>query len=185
MIKSRSRHFNEGRACDAVLRLIEIRRGGIRRNVRFPERENHQFPVDLVCDVNGQVIAIEHTGTEPFEGHVKLHAEAPRRVQPLVDAVVTKLPPDEDFYLDVPLAEWGRLSGREFDSVCKALAEWIVEAAPNTPIADLGKRIPTTGAAVQFGTRAETTIPICSPTSEASTSTPKSASRGPFSPLPQ
>jgi len=146
--KTRVRHFDEGRACDAVLRLLEHRRGGKRQNLRFPEREAHAFPVDLVCELSGAVIALEHTGTEPFEGHVKLHAEATRRVQPLLDAVASKLPSEEDFYLEVPLAEWGRIAGKEFDRVCRALAEWIVKSAPTVPIAQFGRRIPTPGATI-------------------------------------
>jgi hypothetical protein len=70
-------------------------------------------------------------------------------VQPLVDAVASKLPPDEDFYLDVPLADWVRLSGKEFARACRALSEWIVKIAHTLPIAELGKRIPTPGAIVQ------------------------------------
>ena len=68
-----------------------------------------------MCDIGGRSIALEHTGTEPFEGHVKLQAEAQRRVQPLVDSVASKLPADEDFYLEVSLSEWGKPSGKELD----------------------------------------------------------------------
>lgn len=145
---SKTKHFNEGLACDAVLRLVEHQRRVKRQKLRFPEREGHEFPVDLVCEMGGIVIALEHTGTEPFEGHVKLQAEAQRRVQPLVDAVAPRLPPDEDFYLDVPLAEWSRLTGKEFDRVCRALSEWIVQAALTVPIAETGRRIPSPGVVV-------------------------------------
>lgn len=147
--KTKVRYFNEGRACDAVLRLLEHDRKVKRENLRFPEREGHGFPVDLVCDLGGSAIALEHTGTEPFEGHVKLHAEAKHRVQPLVDAVASKLPLDEDFYLDVPLADWGQLAGKEFARVCRALADWVVRASPTVPIVELGRRIPGPGATVQ------------------------------------
>jgi hypothetical protein len=104
MRKIRVRHFQEGRACDAVLRLLEYQTGDKRQNLRFPEREGHKFPVDLVCELNGVLVALEHTGTEPFEGHVKLQAEAGRRGRPLVDAVASRLPPDQDFDLEVPHA---------------------------------------------------------------------------------
>lgn len=148
MSKTDVRHFNEGRACDAALRFLEYQRGAKRCNMRFPERDAHKFPIDLICDLNSEVIALEHTGTEPFEGHVKLHAESARRVQPLVDAVASRLPPDEDFYLDVPLAEWGRLAGKEFDRVWRAPVDWVVQCADSVPFAPLGKRIATSGAIV-------------------------------------
>jgi hypothetical protein len=54
--------FNEGRACDAVVRLLEKRGGAVRQHVRWPERECHAAPVDLVCNVGPKLFAIEHTG---------------------------------------------------------------------------------------------------------------------------
>ena len=119
-----------------------------RQNLRFPEREHHEFRVELVCQLGESVVALEHTGTEPFEGHVKLQAEAKRRVQPLVDEVIPKLPADEDFYLEVSLMEWGKLSGKELDRVHRVLAEWISTSAQTVPIAKFGRIIRGPGAIV-------------------------------------
>ena len=43
--------FNEGKACDAILRRLEAREVRARRNVRFPERDQHLAPVELVCEI--------------------------------------------------------------------------------------------------------------------------------------
>ena len=142
---NKARYFQEGRACDAVARLLESRRGATRANLRFPERSGHQYRVDLVFDLGSDVIAFEHTGTEPFEGHVKLQAEAERRIKPLVNAVAPRLPPDEDFYLDIPLAGWAALAGKEFERVSGLLSEWMIRIARTLPIAEAGRRIPGPG----------------------------------------
>lgn len=131
-----------------MLRLLESQRGAVRQNLRFPERGGHRYPVDLVCDLGDDVIALEHTGTEPFEGHVKLQAEAERRVKPLVDAVASRLPPDEDFDLEIPLSDWAPLAGKQLDRVSGLLVEWMVRAAPTLPIAEVGRRIPSPGVLV-------------------------------------
>jgi len=39
--------FNEGKACDAIIRHLETREGGLRQDVRSPERAGHRAPVEL------------------------------------------------------------------------------------------------------------------------------------------
>ena len=75
--------FNEGRACDAIVRLLEKREGAVRQHLRWPERERHAAPVDLVCNIGAKLFAIEHTGIEPFAGHMQLEAEAETHFQPI------------------------------------------------------------------------------------------------------
>ena len=54
--------FNEGKACDAILRRLEAREGKTRRDVRFPEREGYSAPIELVCEIGDELYALEHTG---------------------------------------------------------------------------------------------------------------------------
>jgi hypothetical protein len=54
--------YNEGKVCDAVIRILEARGGKVRQNVRLPERERHAAPIELVCDIGDQLFAFEHTG---------------------------------------------------------------------------------------------------------------------------
>ncbi|MFZ1961406.1 MAG: hypothetical protein WAU63_09185 [Methylovirgula sp.] len=70
--------FNEGKACDAVIHVLEAREGEMRQDVRFPERERHTAPIELTCRIGGQLFALEHTGIEPFAGHMQMEAEAER-----------------------------------------------------------------------------------------------------------
>jgi len=67
--------FNEGKACDGVLRRLEKREGATRANGRWPEREHHAAPVEFVCSIGARTFAVEHTGIEPFEGFMRLQNE--------------------------------------------------------------------------------------------------------------
>jgi hypothetical protein len=87
--------FNEGKACDAVIQRIETREGAARRNLRSPERERHPAPVELVCEIGARLFAFEHTGIEPFVGHMQLEAEAMTHFKPIEAMVAGKLPPNE------------------------------------------------------------------------------------------
>jgi hypothetical protein len=136
-----SLRFNEGQACDAVLRFLEARDGAQRQAVFFPERERHEYPVELACRINGQLYALEHTGIEPFTGHVQVDAEAKRRIQPLVDRVTARLPQTEEFELQVPIDGLNVLRGRQLDAVHDRLAEWIERIAPTLPIAPIGRYV--------------------------------------------
>ncbi len=68
--------FNEGKACDAIIRHLETREGGLRQDVRSPERAGHRAPVELTCMIGAHRFAFEHTGIEPFEGQIKLETQA-------------------------------------------------------------------------------------------------------------
>ena len=56
--------FHEGKACDAIIRHLEIREGAARTGLLFPEAERHQAPVEVVCTIGRHLFAVEHTGIE-------------------------------------------------------------------------------------------------------------------------
>jgi hypothetical protein len=68
--------FHEGKACDAVIRVLEARERGNRRDVRSREKDGDPAPIELTCRIGDRPFAFEHTGIEPFAGHVKFEAEA-------------------------------------------------------------------------------------------------------------
>jgi hypothetical protein len=155
--------FNEGRACDAALRFLEARDGAQRQAVRFPERERHEYPVELACHINGQLYALEHTGIEPFTGHLQVDAEAKRRIQPLVERVAARLPQTEEFELQVPVDGLTVLRGKQLDAVHDTLAEWIERIAPTLPVAPIGRYIQTPAVmvpGVPFPVRLHRVTPI-------------------------
>jgi hypothetical protein len=69
-------NYNAGKACDAIVRRIEAREGKSREGVRSPEKDGHENPIEVVCQIDGQLFAFEHTGVEPFAGHMEMDARA-------------------------------------------------------------------------------------------------------------
>jgi hypothetical protein len=133
--------FNEGKACDAVIRRIEVREGAQRQNLRSPERERHAAPIELVCHIGGKLFAIEHTGIEPFAGHMQLEAEAATHFKPIEAMVAGALPATEHFELHIPLKATQGLKGAAIRRIHDVLVPWIVATAPTLPIARLGRYV--------------------------------------------
>jgi hypothetical protein len=131
--------FNEGKVCDAVLRRIEAREGAARTNCRWPERENHAAPVEMVCDIGNHQFAFEHTGVEPFEGYVRLQKDALTHFRPLEDRITPSIPQSEYVELHMPLKATEGLRGKELAKVQNALAEYVLATAPTLPIAREGR----------------------------------------------
>ena len=61
---------NEGKACDAVVRLLEKWTGETREGIRHPEKDGDGPPVELRLKLGTQEYAIEHTRIEPFENQI-------------------------------------------------------------------------------------------------------------------
>lgn len=134
--------FNEGRSCDAVIRMLEAREGHPRTDVEFPERTHHSAPVELTCKINGNLFAFEHTGIEPFAGHMQLDAEAEMHIRPIEAMVAGKLPPAETFELNMPALATQGLRLKEVRAIQESLVAWIVATAPKLPIARYGDYLP-------------------------------------------
>ena len=47
--------FNEGLACEAIVRRLESRDQRVRANVRFPEKEQHAFSVEATFEIDDQL----------------------------------------------------------------------------------------------------------------------------------
>lgn len=70
--------FNQGKACDAVIRRIEMREGSRRENTKYPEKDRNTSVderIELACQIGGQLFAFEHTGIEPYQGYTELEAK--------------------------------------------------------------------------------------------------------------
>src|SRR5262249_29074094 len=80
-------NFNEGEACDAIIRRLEKSANATRRDVRFPEQKRHAFPVEAAFKIGKQLVALEHTGIEPFRGHVEMEAKSAKFYKPIEDAL--------------------------------------------------------------------------------------------------
>jgi hypothetical protein len=134
-----SLEFHEGKACDAVIRSIEARVGQVRYNLRWPEKEGSKAPVELACEIGDQLYAFEHTGIEPFEGFVKFAAQHERTHEPIRAALQGSLPPDDYFYLDIPLEALGQLKARDLAQTQAEIVAWAKAIGPSLPAAEVGR----------------------------------------------
>jgi hypothetical protein len=126
-------NFNEGKTCDAIIRRLEGRENLVRTGLRWPERERHQFPVELAFTLGNQPFALEHTGIEPFEGHVRMEAQAERLFVPITNALKDAVGREAYFELHMPL---NALAGRkqpELQAIQQAIIEWVKTTAPTVP----------------------------------------------------
>jgi hypothetical protein len=143
------KRFNEGKACDAVIRHIEARESSSRQNLRSPERRKdphlardsepsmEEAPVELTCWIGGRLFAFEHTGIEPFEGQIKLEAEA--RFKPLRDMFSGLIPKGEQYELYVPVRATLDLKKAQARSIILALSDWIRAEAPGLQLSPVGR----------------------------------------------
>jgi hypothetical protein len=123
--------FHEGKACDAILRHLEDRQGALRTNIRWPEKERHAAPVELVCSIGNQLYAVEHTGIEPFSGLLRLNNEFDHHFGPITEAISGIVPNDEVYELGLPAKALQGKKGREV--IHEALIAWIKQTAPTLP----------------------------------------------------
>ena len=131
--------FHEGKCCDAVLRWFEARLGVERAGLRSPEKEHDSAPVEITCRFGAQLYALEHTGVEPFDGHVRLQAEAERDFGPVYTGVANRLPAGDLFELHVPARAMQPLSRQERATVQAAIVGWVLRKAPSVVRSPVGR----------------------------------------------
>jgi hypothetical protein len=136
--------FNEGKACDAVVRVLEARAGQPRVDVQYPEKARHAVPIEMICKIDNVLFAFEHTGIEPFAGHLKLDAEAGKHVRPIEEMVAGKLPPADTFELHMPAGATQGMLLKDVRRIHDALVAWIIATAPTLLIARYAELLPTT-----------------------------------------
>lgn len=131
--------FNEGKACDAVIKWIERERGSVRKCVQLPEKERHAAPIEVTCRVAGELYALEHTGIEPFANQIGMGVHSSRLFKPLCEQLSQRLPRDSWFELYVPVGATEGLGSKEVKSIRQRLYDWIATTADTCPIAKPGR----------------------------------------------
>lgn len=133
------KRFNEGKACDAVVRRIESRECCTRENLRSPEQEGDAAPIELACSIGSQVFAFEHTGLEPFDGRIAI--EAKHHLEPLRTKYLGKIPHGELWDLQVPAGATLKLKEPRIREILSILDTWIAMEGPRAPLAPLGQKV--------------------------------------------
>jgi hypothetical protein len=147
--------LNEGTVCDAVIRYIEGREKAARTDVWRPE-EKENGEVELAWKLGGAQYVIEHTGIEPFEGLIRMSAEAQNHFDPITAACAGGLPLDV-FELEVPARCMQGLDRAAIRKTQAVLVDWIRETGPKLPVRRysdyIGADGPVTVAGVHFPVR--------------------------------
>lgn len=121
--------FNEGKVCEAIVRHLETREHAQREDVRSPEAGRHPDPVELAWKLGPQLFALEHTGIEPFDDHMRLEAEARRHFDPIKDAL-SGLLPAEIVEIHVPAKAMLGRKKADVAQIQTALIDWARRTAP-------------------------------------------------------
>ena len=131
--KPKALSFNEGKVCDAIVRRLEKREQLKRADLQWPEQENHKHPVELTFKLGTQLHALEHTGIEPFEGHIRMEAQTERLFAPITDALKDTLGNEALFELYLPIHALNGRKRAELATIQQAIITWVTAAAPTIP----------------------------------------------------
>lgn len=126
--------FNEGKACDAALLYLEERDRTKRRDLRFPENEGHDHPIELSCVLGNLLVAFEHTGIEPFPNHIRNGAQTRAFIAPVVERLLKTLPATEFYKLALPIDAVQQLNRLEAPLIQERLINWIEDIASKQPL---------------------------------------------------
>jgi hypothetical protein len=147
--------FNEGKACEAIIRHVEARAKAQRANVALHDAHpKADRRIELTFEVGATLYAMEHTGIEPFPDFMRMNGDAKRLYEPIVQAVSGALPPHEMIELHMPVGALFDKSKKELKGIHEALARYIVSTAPTVPLRSyasyIGDLKPVAAAGVPF-----------------------------------
>ena len=126
---------NEGKCCDAVLRVLEHRLNTQRADLHVPDRADRtQKRVDLCARLGANRYVLEHTRIDSFEGAVTISVHFSDFVTPIEERLSGVLPGPAYHTLLLPQDQWFRRGLRDIKKhTPKAQAdvvEWVSVEAP-------------------------------------------------------
>ena len=123
---------NEGRCCDAVLRILEAEHGEQRRGV---VRDTPSQPgIEVSCYIGSQHYAVEHTLIEPFPENQHDDILFGRVFDPEFEAAIADLlKPGLAYTITVNVYAFNDFKGKQFAAVRTALLAWTRAAVPRLP----------------------------------------------------
>jgi len=118
---------NEGRCCDAVLRVLEEREDSSRRilSVDSPKSPG----VELRCSIGDRIFALEHTTLDPYPNRRADDQRLLAIVVPIEESIEAAglLSPGRRYTLTVDGHALRNLKRSEFAGVTKRLETWVIE----------------------------------------------------------
>ncbi len=120
---------NEGKACDAVVMLLEKQTGKDRADISHPEKNGIGPPVELRLKLGTQSYAIEHTRIEAFAGQIHTAEEFGRFISPVINELSGTLPGPAVYYLYFPIDARLGVNANRLDEIRGDFIEWVREHA--------------------------------------------------------
>ena len=120
---------NEGRACDAILRVLEAQTGQDRSDISRPEQEGVGPPVELRFRLGNQTYAMEHTQIEAFENQIYFGQNFSDFIEPVTNELSGTLPRPGVYRLCFPVD--ARLDARphRMPEIRDQITAWVREQA--------------------------------------------------------
>ena len=123
------RPSNEGKVCDAVVRVLERRTGETRADIRRPEDDRVGPPVDLHLTLGAQGYAIEHTQIEAFKKQIATGVSLMQFIDPVKKALCGELPGPEIYEMVFPIDPSLDVKATDLEQLQNSLIEWVRENA--------------------------------------------------------
>ncbi|MGB8401294.1 hypothetical protein [Bradyrhizobium sp.] len=123
------RRTNEGKVCDAVIRLLEDRTQLKRRDLRAHADAGNGKNVEARFRLGSQEYAIEHTRINSFDNQVRVELLFEEFRRPIITKLAGALPGRGYWKLCLPSNIGRRIKRRGFAAAQRALIDWLPIAA--------------------------------------------------------
>ncbi len=120
---------NEGKACDAVIKLMDKITGKDRADISHPEKNGIGPPVDLRLKLGTQSFAIEHTQIEAFADQIRTAEEFGHFINPVIEELSETLPGPAIYHLYFPIDTHRSVNPDKLDRIRDDFIEWVREHA--------------------------------------------------------
>ena len=117
---------NQGKACDAVLKILEGRLGKQRENW-IPDSPGNAG-VEVTCSIGATTFALEHTRIDQYPGRQMDDQQFLRILEPVMHRLNSDhlLPVDSSLHLIVPVHAARGIKRHKVESIGNRLREWIL-----------------------------------------------------------
>jgi hypothetical protein len=123
------------------MQLFVARKSGrhARSDMCWPEQEQHKAPIEFAFKLGDQLFALEHTGIEPFGGHVEMENRAKTWYAPITDGLKDALGTAALYELYILINAFQNMKKLDIRNTQNALIAWVERTAPAMPQRGRGK----------------------------------------------